>query len=162
METKRDETLQEIGQDAFESIAEMIAALRCDYDRLEELRDEKDETGELSESDSEELSELEESAGDCDCVDDARQRIQEDAISVQVRSGWHDSGSTAEPEEFEILLSTGGPATRIIGDLTSCCEPYRAVLQSQGCGTPWIDTDVVGCDVDILVAYCEQFYFGGN
>jgi hypothetical protein len=50
--------------------------------------------------------------------DAAREAIQEDPLSFQVRSGWYQPGSEDnEPEEFELLLSTGGPATRIIGDI---------------------------------------------
>ena len=37
---------------------------------------------------------------------------QETALSVDVRSGWGTPGKL-EPEEFQILLSTGGPALRI-------------------------------------------------
>ena len=46
--------------------------------------------------------------------DRAREAIHEDALSVLVRSGWYVPGSeAAEPEEFEILLCTGGPAVRL-------------------------------------------------
>ena len=41
-------------------------------------------------------------------IDDARLAIEEDPLSVQVRSGWHSPGEKAESEEFEILLCTGG------------------------------------------------------
>jgi hypothetical protein len=37
--------------------------------------------------------------------DRAREAIFEDALSVRVRSGWHEPGKDAgKPEEFEILL----------------------------------------------------------
>src|SRR4051812_41106650 len=58
--------------------------------------------------------------------DDARQKIEESVLSVQVRGGWHNPGISQErsnqygdgkPEEYEILLTTGGPALRIIGRL---------------------------------------------
>tara|TARA_R110002020_G_scaffold128567_4_gene288156 strand:+ start:13718 stop:14266 length:549 start_codon:yes stop_codon:yes gene_type:complete len=41
------------------------------------------------------------------------------ALSVQVRGGWVAPGLdlTADPEEFQILLSWGGPAARVVGDL---------------------------------------------
>lgn len=66
------------------SIVEMIRALGCNFDRLEELRD----------------------------------AIYETPLSVEVRSGWHavyeDAG---EPEEFRIVLSTGGPHVELTGDI---------------------------------------------
>ena len=47
----------------------------------------------------------------------ARATILQDPLSVQVRSGWCSPGSgPGSPEEYEILLATGGPAARIIGE----------------------------------------------
>lgn len=47
--------------------------------------------------------------------EDAEQMIHEDPLSVLVRDGWREPGGHTDegPEEYEILLSTGGPATRI-------------------------------------------------
>ena len=42
--------------------------------------------------------------------EEARQAIQEDPLSVEVRSGWHAPGENSEPDEYNILLGTGGPA----------------------------------------------------
>jgi len=167
--TKEDQ-LQEIGKNAYASIVEMVAAVNCDYERLEELRGEKD-VWELDEDepdqeswesafpdDAEELKELESKAGDCESEDDARERIDEDPLSVQVRSGWYSPGGDAEPEEFEILLCTGGPAVRIIGDLGQFSEPSSATLQAQDWFTPW--TDYLDADQDALLEYCQCFYFG--
>lgn len=163
METTKD-WVAEIGQPAAESIAEMVAALNCDYDRLEELRDERDshEDGakvwaEANPDDAEELSELETAAGECADQDEARQRIEEDALSVQVRSDWHNVGEPGEDAEFEILLTTGGPAVRIIGELNQG-EPSRPRLQVQDWGKCW--TEYMGVDRDTLLAYCSVFYFG--
>lgn len=50
--------------------------------------------------------------------DEARQRIQEDPLSVEVRKDWYTPGDEPEkPSEFCILLCTGGPAVRLLGDL---------------------------------------------
>lgn len=105
-----------------------------------------------------ELAELEAEAGDCASREDAEQRIQEDALEVQVRSGWHDPGDPdAADEEFYILLCTGGPAVRIRGELSSG-EPTRAWIEYQDWGTPW--TQFFDADQDTLLAYCRCFYFG--
>jgi len=42
-----------------------------------------------------------------------------------------------QPDEYELLLTTGGPALRIWGTLNEHCEPERAELQMQDWGTPW-------------------------
>ena len=89
-----------IGAPTAASIVEMVAALQCDYDRLEELRDERDGHDDGPEAwasenpdDAAELAELESAAGDCENADDARERIMEDPLSVEVRSDWHAPGA---------------------------------------------------------------------
>jgi hypothetical protein len=90
--------------------------------------------------------------------DEARQTIQDDALSVLVRSDWYELGSEDnEPAEFEILLCTGGPAVRIVGDLDGG-SPSRPRLQYQDWGTPW--TEYFDVERDTLQTFCEQFYFG--
>jgi hypothetical protein len=172
------EKLQEVGKFAFESIAEMVAALDVDYDRLEELREMFAEWKEeaLRTADTEgrerpvdlnvedwsalseegqELLELEKAAGDCESLEDAEQRISDDPLAVQVRSGWCDVGEEMEAEEYNILLSTGGPATRIIGDLNQYGEPETATLQAQDWFTQWQDYE--GGDEETLLRYASRF-----
>lgn len=190
----KDAALQEIGKSAAESIAEMVAALECDYDRLAELQEER--TDWLSENpgkyldpndprakagahwalafpdESDELAELIAAAGESYDPDEsadtnrdnARQRTQEDALSVQVRdSSWHDPGMHESdgysPDEFEILLSTGGPAIRIIGELSDG-QPTRARLQAQDWFTSWTDYRGDAISNADLLTYCQVFYFG--
>ena len=95
--------------------------------------------------------------------DEARETLQEDALSVQVRGGWHSPGDEegAKAEEFEILLCTGGPACRIVGDLTEHGQPERPRLQYQDWGTPWTEYFTMNRDErEALESYCAQFYFG--
>lgn len=93
--------------------------------------------------------------------EDAQQTIQEDPLSVQVRGGWHNPGEESEAEEFEILLCTGGPACRIIGDLGEHAEPERPRLQYQDWGTPWTELMSISSEErEALLTYCQQFYFG--
>jgi hypothetical protein len=174
----------EQAQSQLESIIAMVAALNCDFDRLEELGDERarlvcdaDEAADCATADieranlaawdkenGEELAELEKDAGDCKDADEARQRIEEDALEVQVRADWHNVGEVhATPSEFYILLCTGGPAVRIMGELDNHLQPCRAWLEYQDWGTPWtqyfgdnMDSDAL----DALLAYCNCFYFG--
>lgn len=171
------ERARELGACAYSSIEEMVAALKCDYARLEDLRQERkdlvdelndaedaeekaDATKALAEWDEEygdELHDLEADAGDCEDEDSARQRIDEDPLSLQVRSGWVSPGEEMKAEEFELLLGTGGPAVRIIGELDEYGEPYSAILQVQDWFQPW--TDFHGGDEDVLLDYCRCFSF---
>ena len=171
-----ERTLESIGKSAYESIAEMVAALECDYDRLDELvgkaeedadnraalsGDELNDYAPLLDGDElDELAELRDAAGDCESREDAEQRIQDDPLSIEVRSGWTSIGEPFEAEEFCILLTTGGPAVRIVGDIDQYGEPSRPRLQVQDWGTPW--TEYFDVDQDVLLTYCRQFYFTGG
>ena len=171
---------EKIGAPAYANIVEMVTALNCDYDRLEELKEERDGfefdpdansapdgpgygsdaeawAGE-NPDEAEELKQLEEAAGECKDQDEARQRIEEDALSVAVRSGWTHPGEDMTAAEFNILLSTGGPAVRIRGELNDICEPSRAWLEVQDWGKPW--TQYFQADQDTLLAYSRCFFFG--
>lgn len=66
-------------------------------------------------------------------------RILETPLSVEVRSGWYTPGNTPEPEEYQILLCTGGPAVRIVGALDSYGTPADARLEYQDWGTEWTE-----------------------
>jgi hypothetical protein len=172
----------------YSGICDMVAALNCDYDRLEELKDEKesleydlitsasavlvdnvnDETvqnandalcamGKFETESEDELQQLISEAGDCSDQDSARTAIHEDPLSVEVRSGWVSYGSEMQAEEFRILLCTGGPAVRIIGELDNG-QPCRAWMEYQDWGTGW--TRFYDADQSVLLAYCSEFYFG--
>jgi hypothetical protein len=169
------EQLQAIGKSRADSIASMVAALECDYDRLEELRaeradyQERDKTEPLTEplteswaqassDEAEELVELEATAGDCESREDAEQRIHEDPLEITLAGEWS-LGDTPKADKAYILLGTGGPATRIVCELDGDMQPERAYIQAQDWGTPWTDCPGV-IDRDTLLTYCQQFYFG--
>lgn len=100
-------------------------------------------------------------AEDDDELSDARQAIQDDPLSVEVRSGWATSPAEFEPEEFQILLCTGGPAVRIIGTLGQFNEPASAEIEYQDWFKPWKRLWIEDDDQrDALLTYCRQFYFG--
>ena len=161
MSTVKQDSLRETGKWAAAAIVEMVAALECDYDRLEELDcDELNGAIDnlIESAEATELVELREAAGECASREEAQTRIQEDALSVQVRTDWRDLDEMdATPNEFCILLSTGGPASRIRGELESG-EPSRAWLEVQDWGTPW--TQYFGIEQETLLTYARCFYFG--
>lgn len=169
-----------------ESISQMVLALECDYDRLEELKDARNALSEefnadpanagvdfdnwvrnqvgFTSEDADELAELEAACiidgSEMKNSDQAIERIQESPLSLEVRSGWTSPGDTMEAEDFCILLSTGGPALRIRGELDQYKEPRRAWLEYQDWGTPWTEYHGEGCSNDDLLTFCRQFYFG--
>jgi len=130
------------GAAQFESIREMVEALRAAELKTREDMD---------------------SGGN---VDEARERIQEDALSVEVRSGWYVPGACdadTKPAEFCILLCTGGPACRIIGELDEYGQPVEANIEVQDWFQPWTELrHYTTCEDarEILLEYCRQFYFG--
>ena len=86
--------------------------------------------------------------------------IQEDPLEVSVRAGWHTPGQKAEDEEYLILLCTGGPAVRIIGDLNQYNEPESAKLQYQDWFTAWENYPLTDEDEEAVLKYARSFYFG--
>lgn len=97
-----------------------------------------------------------------DRYDEACDEIQEGPLSVMVRDGWRAPGTQVDegPEEYEILLSTGGPATRIVGRLNEYNEPETAALEVQDWFVPWKEWRGEGWSEDTLLAYARCFYFG--
>ena len=177
----------------YTSIVDMVQALNCDYDRLEELLEEKESLeydvseaqNNLAENQKQgfetelhfeavtnannaldefrndgresELNELKSEANGNKDQDSARDVIQEDPLSVEVRSGWGNVGSEMQAEEFCILLCTGGPAVRIRGELDNGA-PCSAWMEYQDWGTGW--NQFYDAHQDVLLAYCSEFYFG--
>ncbi|USN15623.1 hypothetical protein KIKIMORA_05050 [Brevundimonas phage vB_BpoS-Kikimora] len=97
--------------------------------------------------------------------DAVRQEIIESVLSVQVRDGWRDPGPR-DPEdrdgaeEFQILLSTGGPALRLRGELGTWGDPSNARLQYQDWGTPWTDYPTSYEEDEAIRTWLGAFYFG--
>lgn len=176
MNTKTENRAEEQARAQVASIVGMVRALDVDYDRLQELREEKEsfrkermhdsgcneacadyEWSEQNPNAAAELAELESTAGDCTSEDEARERIQEDPISIEVRSGWTSNAADFEPEEFRIVLCTGGPHVELVGDLSRGAPSRVRVLYRD-----WGTSGEYFPDVYerlAIEAYCEQFYF---
>ncbi len=93
----------------------------------------------------------------------AIERIQEDPLSVEIRTDWHSVGDADnKPTEYNILLCTGGPACRIIGDLDEYGQqPETAKIEYQDWFTPWTRYGDTSTEEDeALLTYARQFYFG--
>lgn len=101
-----------------------------------------------------------ESKDDYEAQDKLREQAQEEALSVEFRSGWTHDLNDMKPEQFKILLSTGGPACQIIGKLDHYNQPTDIEIQYQDWGTPWTTLYSRGETYDVLEWFCNCFYFG--
>ncbi len=95
-------------------------------------------------------------------ADAASTMLDENPLSIEVRSAWHEFGNASpfpnqEGAEFRILLCTGGPAVRIMGELDERGGPDRAWIEYQDWGTPW--TQYFGADQEVLLSYAQHFLY---
>ena len=98
---------------------------------------------------------------DFESQDELRESILNSALSVEFRSGWYSSlDDELVAEEFKILLTWGGPALRIIGELDNY-GPINPKLQFQDWGTLWTDFKTTKDQQKALNWFCNCFYFGG-
>lgn len=126
------EAIAKIGQAAYESIKELVENAR---------QAQKQEDDNL--------------------IEEADEAIRNDPLSIEVRTGWAAVGRENVAEEYRILLSWGGPATQITGELGEHNEPMTARLQVQDWGTPW--TNYWSDDEEqeeTLLEYARCFYYG--
>ena len=93
--------------------------------------------------------------------DHARERIEEDVLSVEVRSDWHTPGDSESTDtEYQILITTGGPAARIVGELNQYHEPSTAKFEYQDWFKPWTEAYTSSADDAVMLQYARVFYFG--
>ena len=123
----------------------------------------------------ESIKELYRSYQEADLIDDydkqdvLREKAQEEALCVEFKSGWTSNPEDMKPEEFKILLSTGGPACQIVGRL-DYENPFDIQIQYQDWGTFWEPLQLnshyadkspnITSDYEALEWFCNCFYFG--
>ena len=159
MTTQDNDRAKDQARAQYEYIAALMAAQRLDWVLLEELRDQYAEAVECCEEIPDELrdtlEELEEAAGDWADVEDVQREIDEHPLCIEYRSGWNTSAEDLQAEEFCILLCTGGPAVRIVGEIGEHGQPCRAWIEYQDWGTAW--TQYFGADQETLIDYATAF-----
>lgn len=100
--------------------------------------------------------------------DEALDVIMNDPLEIEVGGFWNPGGEPVA-DSYRILITTGGPAVRIVGDLKQHGEPENAFLEVQDWGRPW--TRIYPGDVeedhekklaiaDALAVYAGCFYYG--
>jgi hypothetical protein len=97
---------------------------------------------------------------DGEVSDAAREEITESVLCVEARTDWGVPGAERQEAEYRILLSTGGPALQITGDLSDGEPDYTPSLQWQDWGTPWTDYRMTADEESDLSAFVHCFYFG--
>ena len=156
-------------------IQDLMAAYRLDWDRYHEAKEELDDieweietlratsvelVGQVEELQAgiAEIAEFDAARMDCEDSDEVMELIMEYPLSVEVRSGWVSisESSEMEPEEFCILLCTGGPAVRIMGEVESDGLPSRAWIEYCDWGTPWTPLDESSDDV---LEFAQMFIY---
>jgi|HubBroStandDraft_4_1064222.scaffolds.fasta_scaffold00027_46 hypothetical protein len=77
-------------------------------------------------------------------IEESERAVHESVLSIEVRSAWVSCGDwdrfhsdRVAPDEYCILLSTGGPALRIVGQLDQYGQPSSAEMQMQDWGIVW-------------------------
>lgn len=129
-DTARDQAITQM-----QYIEDMLLAYCMDWDTYSELQDY--DQSDLEEDDLIDLQELTDQAAGCSDADEALERLKENPLEVQYRSGWESDTSDLTPHEFSILLCSGGPAVRIRGYLDNYGNPSNAWVEYQDWGTSW-------------------------
>lgn len=106
-------------------------------------------------------SETSDETQDAEKIDLLVSALQNDVLSLRVRSDWHDpSGESGSPFEFEILLSWGGPSVRLYGILSEYMEPMEVWIEHQDWGLPWRRLPATPDVRAKLLQYSKLFWFG--
>ena len=88
--------------------------------------------------------------------------LREEPLSVMVGTDeWFRVGEALEPNKFELLISTGGPAMRVVGSLCRHGVASDAVVQWQDWFKPWTEyNNEQEALQEALEWFCNLFYFG--
>lgn len=120
-----------------ETITSLVAACIADFDRIDELKEERDDWLEENPGsflhlndprnggrwamacpdEADELAELLEQVGSYESREEVERELREMPLCIEVRSGWVERGRDMEAEEYRIVLSCGGPHCELRGDL---------------------------------------------
>ena len=92
--------------------------------------------------------------------DIAREQIEQGHYGVTVRSGWTNPGEPLDAEEYCVTLGSGGPASRITGDLDRG-SPTTANYEFQDWFKPWTPANDLSQDEEAtLLDWVGHLYFG--
>jgi hypothetical protein len=94
-------------------------------------------------------------------VEQVEEEAREQVLSVEVRTDWHaPSVQSGPPTEGCLLLTTGGPALRLLIELDDDAEPCSVTLEHQDWGTPWTALCLAEGEEQALEWFAGLFWFG--
>ncbi len=128
-----------------QSLADLATLCTLNWDRLEELLDRATEElaegaeDQLTPEERAELETLREQAGDCSCQEEANERVDEYPLdfSFSVDSCNPQDWPPKRPDRLVILVTTGGPAARIVIELGESGGYGNWWLEVADWGTGW-------------------------
>ena len=93
--------------------------------------------------------------------DELQDAVSGYACQMALSATTDEQNENLEPDQFEILLSWGGPSVRILGELDRGSVAWQAgcrpIIQHQDWFVPWSESDYV-VNTDALLWFCEFFY----
>jgi hypothetical protein len=143
------------------SICALVDSLSVDFDNLNDYRDGIDLDRDDIACALDDLKTLE--GAECEHAtseDEVRERIEESALSIEVREEWHRPGESPDWGQYRILLTWGGPSCQITGELNPYLEPESAFIEYQDWGTSWESLSLTDDEQGALLIFASCFYFG--
>lgn len=94
--------------------------------------------------------------------DDAIGELHALALSQEVRSDWRclSHVGECEPDEWRIVLCTGGPHVEVRGEFDCFGEPVSAALWFANWGQPLAEVQISTDDASLLLWFAQSFYWG--
>lgn len=143
-------------KDTVQNLRDELVATLTELDELDDTHTELDELNQLNaraaeltndlRATTDEWADLRVYAGDFTDRDAVETELDEYPLSVELRSDWVSRDEPLEATEYAILLSTGGPAARIRGELNEYGTPTSAWMEAQDWGTPWVNVYTIHDD----------------
>jgi hypothetical protein len=174
--TTSTDTARSDAQAKMISIRAMVAAMEMDWETYKALSDERKElveSVEEAESDEqsgaavdavaqwdaeygEDFAQMVETAAHFFSQEQAIEAIGAEALSVEVRSDWHDPSDDCTPGEFRIVLHTNGAPVHVRGEFDEEGKPYRAWMMYQTSAFKMAERVNNTGDMAFLIAFARQ------
>jgi hypothetical protein len=105
------------------------------------------------------LAELLEADPDNDELQDELRAL---ALSQEVRSDWRCFVATEEcdPDEWRLVLCTGGPHVEVRGEFNNYGDPETASLWAADWGQSLAEVPIPQSSADLLLWFAQTFYWG--
>jgi len=92
-------------------------------------------------------------------MDAIEEEIFNSPLSVEVSSGWTPVGEKLKPAKYNLLMTTGGPGTRIVGDLDTEGIPATVDIEYQDWNTPWTKYPLSNEELQAILEFAQYFSY---